>query len=354
MNQMEAIQEYMALAETEDGQEFPANNANSSNTSNDAPSSNISQNSTKPCDRNASEATQQVEKPGKCKCIGSKGKGYPLLGAITKQEVYAYPKNAVGSECKAWDLGVYPGKCTREKENEPFCAEKWCYVDPCTCEAESFPSSYFPDTRLHYSYEACGGTDSFTQFYHGPAFGPACGSPKNQNKSSCELLLKCRWFRNKCISEVMSRCAAKALWVPNITKPAAPVKVQKTNVSIQRDSVPKKTKTKAPPSMRNTTDVDVDVSKGVLVMFLYATIPFEIIIIVSIYYKVKRNQNVLLDDSSRAKIRFKITIEGVERERLADERALSNRVVTRLTSLVADFAGNETSAEDVDAKLDCG
>lgn len=362
MNHMEATQEHMALAQTE-ADIWPLNAMDVSGTSNNSNSSNASSNnsnSTKPCDGNGTRATQQIDELGKCKCIGTHSSGYPLIGTGDGKsvEVDGYPKS-VGSECKAWDLGVYPGKCTMTSTSEKFCAEKWCYVDPCHCDTESFPqvSSFFPDTELHYSYEACGSKDFFTHQFN----NLACGNPENQNEKSCEQLLKCRWVGTKCISNVMEKCVTNDLISQSKTTSAAKesAKVKESSLSTQRDSVSTGTKgndVSAASSTNGTTDADVDVSggstKAALVMFLYATIPIELIIIACIYYKVKQNNKVLLDDSDRAKIRFKMTIGGADQEKLAADKDLMNRVVTHLKSIVVDIAGKETTAEDVDITFD--
>jgi hypothetical protein len=159
----------------------------------------------------------------------------------------------------------------------------------------------------------------------------------------------------------MNKCVTEDLMSQNSTKPAAKesAKVKGSSLSIQRDSVPTGTKgndASASSSTSDTTDADVDVSggstKAALVMFLYATIPIEIIIIACIYYKVKQNKKVLLDDSDRAKIRFQMKVGGVDQEKLGADKDLLNRVVTHLKRIVVDIAGNETTAEDVDTSFD--
>merc|ERR1719183_3478666 len=76
-----------------------------------------------------------------------------------------YPRN-FGTSCEAWDNGRYPGFCTSDGKpgkGKGFCAEKWCYIDPCTCEnGEPMRADYwlryskFKGKPLFYSYKTCG------------------------------------------------------------------------------------------------------------------------------------------------------------------------------------------------------
>merc|ERR1712025_254317 len=85
------------------------------------------------------------------------------MGTIGGTHV-VYPKG-LGATCRAWDDGRYPQSCTGD--GAAFCAQKWCYVDPCNCELGSgLPkkSTYladikFNDKPLYMCYQTCGSED---------------------------------------------------------------------------------------------------------------------------------------------------------------------------------------------------
>jgi len=56
-----------------------------------------------------------------------------------------------------------------------WCESAWCYVDPCTCSlADISSSTYFSGSSLMYSYETCGGKDTYTST--GQASSRTCSS----------------------------------------------------------------------------------------------------------------------------------------------------------------------------------
>ena len=66
-------------------------------------------------------------------------------------------------QCKAHDLDQEPfcdGTFT-----PPWCFEKWCYVDPSNCDKTAVRSKYFKQTVVHYSYGACGSSNSWDKWY---------------------------------------------------------------------------------------------------------------------------------------------------------------------------------------------
>lgn len=47
---------------------------------------------------------------------------------------------------------------------EPWCGQKWCYVDPCNCDmSDATKSTYFGTEGLAYSYATCGGSNGYTE-----------------------------------------------------------------------------------------------------------------------------------------------------------------------------------------------
>eukprot|EP00929_Paragymnodinium_shiwhaense_P083004 TRINITY_DN44044_c0_g1_i1.p1 TRINITY_DN44044_c0_g1~~TRINITY_DN44044_c0_g1_i1.p1 ORF type:complete len:1348 (-),score=494.20 TRINITY_DN44044_c0_g1_i1:138-4181(-) len=105
----------------------------------------------------------------KCPCVPVDLKQFEVPGGIKVAvggTAVVYPAG-LGAQCRAWDDGRYPESCT--SSGAPWCAEKWCYVDPCKCALEVLPkaSTYLLDARydgkpLYYSYATCGGQDTFS------------------------------------------------------------------------------------------------------------------------------------------------------------------------------------------------
>jgi len=99
-----------------------------------------------------------------CRCIGIDEIEGETVIALKNHGNVSYPAE-VGSHCEAWDAEVHPG-CP----GESWCAQEWCYVDPCKCKnvaALPKPSTYLPDAKyqgkpVHFSYSTCGATDSYS------------------------------------------------------------------------------------------------------------------------------------------------------------------------------------------------
>jgi len=106
----------------------------------------------------------------KCPCIGIDN----ITGSTTvvvHNTPVQYPADA-GAHCAAWDDGREPLSCLEGGSpggGRGWCAQSWCYVDPCNCDLEEEPkaTSYLPDGRyqgkpVHFSYVTCGGKDTWT------------------------------------------------------------------------------------------------------------------------------------------------------------------------------------------------
>merc|ERR1719238_1730536 len=68
-----------------------------------------------------------------CPCVGIDG-AVGEVNLTINGIVVSYPAN-FGTSCEAWDDERYPGACEaggKPGKGKGFCAEKWCYVDPCT------------------------------------------------------------------------------------------------------------------------------------------------------------------------------------------------------------------------------
>merc|ERR1712224_612109 len=69
-------------------------------------------------------------------------------------------KEPGASSC--FDLTKVPPEEKATADQANWCNQKWCYIDPCNCDApDATKSDYFPDT-LHYSYATCGDKNTYT------------------------------------------------------------------------------------------------------------------------------------------------------------------------------------------------
>eukprot|EP00929_Paragymnodinium_shiwhaense_P114183 TRINITY_DN82504_c0_g1_i1.p1 TRINITY_DN82504_c0_g1~~TRINITY_DN82504_c0_g1_i1.p1 ORF type:complete len:378 (+),score=74.49 TRINITY_DN82504_c0_g1_i1:79-1212(+) len=132
-----------------------------------------------------------------------------------------YPDD-IGSYCKAWDDGKYPGSCEEPSQipgmHKGWCAARWCYVDPCECGLEPPPyysylhprgsssnSFYLPgatykNRSLYYSYVACGTKDEFAK--DDTVYGCA-----DLTEEVCKLRPQCGWTGKLClIKELFDLC----------------------------------------------------------------------------------------------------------------------------------------------------
>eukprot|EP00929_Paragymnodinium_shiwhaense_P031493 TRINITY_DN17626_c0_g1_i1.p3 TRINITY_DN17626_c0_g1~~TRINITY_DN17626_c0_g1_i1.p3 ORF type:complete len:216 (+),score=41.51 TRINITY_DN17626_c0_g1_i1:1202-1849(+) len=109
-----------------------------------------------------------------CPCVSvdaaTAAMGDETMVSVGEKSVF-YP-SGLGSTCSAWDDGRYPDACVTEGQSPGpgtgWCAQKWCYVDPCNCDLEPAPrlTSYLPEANyngmaVHYSYATCGSPNSF-------------------------------------------------------------------------------------------------------------------------------------------------------------------------------------------------
>jgi len=126
-----------------------------------------------------------------CPCVGITGaKG--SVNVTIDATLVAYPSD-LGTRCEAWDDATYLSKC--EAGGEPgkgndWCAQKWCYVDPCNCESGSpKKASYSLDATykgkpLYYSYETCDSEDSYTAALAVADEGPRKNKKAEKKKGS--------------------------------------------------------------------------------------------------------------------------------------------------------------------------
>jgi len=102
-----------------------------------------------------------------CRCIGIDELEGETIATLKDGSKVPYPAD-LGGRCEAWDLKKHP-KC-EESSSEPWCKQKWCYVDPCKCKNVGSlpkPSIYLKGAQykgkpVHFSYATCGGKDSYS------------------------------------------------------------------------------------------------------------------------------------------------------------------------------------------------
>jgi len=109
-----------------------------------------------------------------CPCIGFdniQGETTVVFEEDGQQTAVAYPAD-LGARCEAWDNGRH-ADCKEGATpgfGESWCAQTWCYVDPCNCKIPVLPkmSTYSPDALyrgkpIFFSYATCGGEDMWTK-----------------------------------------------------------------------------------------------------------------------------------------------------------------------------------------------
>jgi len=124
--------------------------------------------------KGASESSRRYGNP-KCKCIGIDN-----IEGVTKVTIngaqYDYPAD-VGAHCAAWGDGRHPFNCSTEDQTpgkgKGWCAQKWCYIDPCHCDLPVPPKpsrflthAKFKGQPVFFSYKTCGGVDTYSKGYN--------------------------------------------------------------------------------------------------------------------------------------------------------------------------------------------
>lgn len=103
---------------------------------------------------------------GQCPCVGIAVSGLTTVKINGSSEVGLYPAS-IGSSCRPWDEGLYPGSCDGDN-SASWCSDSWCYVDPCNCNIGTNPteSGYlkgatYEGKQIFYSYATCGGSNTY-------------------------------------------------------------------------------------------------------------------------------------------------------------------------------------------------
>jgi len=122
-----------------------------------------------------------------CPCIGIEGLQGEVFVSLHNTS-FKYPAE-VGSKCAAWD-NVNDAKDCSGDSKAPWCAQKWCYVDPCKCDSAQMKSPPHPSHMLansasramplYYSYATCESEDVYTSTEN----THAC--PKAKTEEACD------------------------------------------------------------------------------------------------------------------------------------------------------------------------
>lgn len=178
-----------------------------------------------------------------CPCISadaidkSSDPGFPTYHEVT------YPDN-VGTFCKDWDAESDPACKLDPTEAPGWCADEWCYVDPCTCGTMAKKSSYFPkllttgNHPVYYSYTTCKSNDAFT-CTSGDATKRAC--PCHQDETACGKGENCRWNSGKCIGAELIGCNGGTSGTTPVATVAGPKKGDQACPCIQQEMIDTKT-----------------------------------------------------------------------------------------------------------------
>jgi len=146
----------------------------------------------------------------KCPCIGLDDVDGNMMMTVNAKQV-SYPLGL--GHCDAHDnnrhddclTGATPGP------NKGYCAQRWCYVDPCNCDIPKtpvvsglLPTATYQGNPVYFSYATCGGVDEWTESQH----KTACVNQKSAG--DCQAQDKCAWNGQRCAGkEVMGQCKKK-------------------------------------------------------------------------------------------------------------------------------------------------
>lgn len=140
-----------------------------------------------------------------CRCVGFGGRknGRAVL-AINDHEEAVYDSN-VGSVCQAWESTSHP-ECLKTDGTRPkFCDQRWCYVDPCSCDTLTPPKTVmsgnmdqrFQGKTVYWSYETCGSVDEWTSTLK----SEYCVTQTTE--ASCNTMEKCTWTGKNCVGRAL-------------------------------------------------------------------------------------------------------------------------------------------------------
>merc|ERR1719265_794265 len=60
-----------------------------------------------------------------------------------------------------FDITTDPPTAKDPEEQQAWCKESWCYIDPCKCDIADATDSDYLGAGMYYSYATCGGLNSY-------------------------------------------------------------------------------------------------------------------------------------------------------------------------------------------------
>lgn len=145
-----------------------------------------------------------------CRCVGvggkEPGKAFMYINSVDEIE---YPPD-LGSTCKAWEADTHPD-CLTEGKTPDWCAQRWCFVDPCKCKTAATPKMVmyenqnvkFQGKTAFWSAETCGNVDSRVKLH------PEKYCLGQKTKRDCfKLAVKrkgaCAWSGEACVGKALA------------------------------------------------------------------------------------------------------------------------------------------------------
>jgi len=154
--------------------------------------------------KDANKLDESIHGVEDCRCVGHYGKNGIAKMHINDTHEVDYPAD-VGGQCKDWEATTHPS-C--KKDDPPsWCAQKWCWVDPCKCKTKTPPKAtmkansafQFQGMVAHWSYEACGSVDTWSADNKNLKY---CVNQKSA--SDCAKVEKCSWTGEECLTTAVA------------------------------------------------------------------------------------------------------------------------------------------------------
>eukprot|EP00931_Biecheleriopsis_adriatica_P035403 TRINITY_DN20381_c0_g1_i2.p1 TRINITY_DN20381_c0_g1~~TRINITY_DN20381_c0_g1_i2.p1 ORF type:complete len:729 (+),score=143.95 TRINITY_DN20381_c0_g1_i2:89-2275(+) len=174
----------------------------------DSTSDNASDGTSNASNAEQNESSYHTYGDPRCPCIGLANVPGIVNVSLGSDKYFPYPAE-FGARCNAWDDGRNPDYCMEGQDpgtGKGWCAEPYCFVDPCNCHMDSPPGEnpegggYFPDGRFQakpvwYSYATCGGRDFYrTEEELAKKFVP----PKECEEDFVESIDETKWGKREC------------------------------------------------------------------------------------------------------------------------------------------------------------
>mmetsp|Transcript_48248 Transcript_48248/g.127421 ORF Transcript_48248/g.127421 Transcript_48248/m.127421 type:complete len:188 (+) Transcript_48248:42-605(+) len=105
------------------------------------------------------------------KCLRAVNLSRPLEPLYPQSYGELCQKHLEPAQAACFDLAAGVEKPSGQQA--AWCGQPWCYVDPCNCNLDNVQPAYYWNVSLHYSYETCGGSDTYSV---GPSFN--CDVPE--------------------------------------------------------------------------------------------------------------------------------------------------------------------------------